>query len=178
MKSNINLVSISQIESEKGERSLGILKIASIVCVALVAILSISLFIISQALSPEPIKRQEEGVISQITGLRPKQAKLILVVSKAKDIGTLIQSREKYDELLTLTLDQIPEGVSIGSLELDSAKVSLSVTSKSLLSVDQVINNLYSIISKKEMIKNFKIESISADPRTGSYSMSVTGERI
>lgn len=178
MSSNINLVSISKTEGRGRENLIRNLRIASIISVIGVGTISISLFVILQGLYPAPVIKQEQEVIKSISSFRDREGKLILVKNKVKGVEEVITKRQKYDEVLRNVSDQIPSGVAIGNLSINDTRLSLSVSSNSLLLIDETINNLYGIVLDNKIIKNFTIENISADPSSSGYSMSISGERI
>lgn len=177
MKSDINLISSSQIEVVKEKQTVGLLRIAAIASVLLVGILSVALFLIIQALSPSAIKKKEDIVSANISVLRPKQAKLILIKQKIKDIHNIISKRPQYDVIFESVAAKIPQDVSLSTLNLDNQRLTLVASSKSLTSLNDLINNLLEMVKNGQTIKNLTIDNVSVDSAGGVYSISLKSDR-
>lgn len=178
MKSNINLLSSSQIEMVRQGRGAQVLRILAIAAVSFISISSIVIFFVIKNLSPSEVKKQEEVVLKNISQLSSKEEKLLLVTQKLKDVRKIMASRPKYDEILAVLVGTVPDDVAIGTLEIDSEKINLSVSSKSLSSINTLIDSLLNMVREDKTIKSVTIENVSVDVKTGNYSMTVTGIRI
>jgi len=58
-------------------------------------------------------------------------------------------------------------------MELNEEATSLSLTSTSLLPLQTFLDSAKSLIAKKQLIKNVVINYLSANEKTGKYSLSV-----
>ena len=75
-------------------------------------------------------------------------------------------------------LEKIPNDVSMNSLGIDKAKVAITVSSNSLSSIDKMLNSFFEMIAKKQIIKSITIQSISSDPKSSTYSLSIKADKL
>lgn len=178
MKVNINLVSTTVEESIKEQRSLGLLRSLAIAAVALIGLSSVIIFIVTQQVSPSGAKKQQVQVLSQIAALREKEAKILLVNSRVSDINSIIEKREKYDEVLSIVLDAIPVGLSVDAIQVSSDSIGFSAGSGSLLIIEDLINSFSTLVAEKRLIKKLTIGNVTADANSGAYTISISAERL
>ena len=178
MKSDINLISIDKAELVKEGKTVQLLKISAIASVVTIGVSSLILFIILQAISPRSIKKQEASIQESISAQQAKEAKIVIVGRKIKDIRNIINKRPQYELILSEISSSIPQNISITSLIVDDKKVQIAVSSNSLLALNDLLSNLFKMVENGKVIANLQIEGISSDNRDGSYTMSVSGDRI
>lgn len=178
MKSDINLISLNQSELVNEGRMVRLLRIIAIISVLIVGVSSLALFLIIQGISPSGIRKQQAKIERDISSQRAKEAKIIIVDRKIKDIENIIKKRPKYDILITDITNIIPVGVSVNNMEINDNKVKLTVTSGSLLSLNNFLDNLFNMVKNTKVIGNLTIDGISVNGNSGIYSMSVSGDRI
>lgn len=178
MKSDINLISFNQTELVKEGRMARILRSLAIISIFIVGISSLVLFLIIQSISPSGIRKQENVIEENMSSLHTKEAKIIIVSRKIKDIKNITSKRPKYDNLITGITDIIPENVSTNSLDINDNKIKLMVTSGSLLSLNKFLDNLFDMVKNGKIIGNLTIDGISVNGSSGIYTMSVSGTRI
>lgn len=178
MKSNINLISFNQAELVREGRTVRLLRILAIISILIVGIFSLVIFLIIQSISPGGIKKQEAAMQGNIASLQTKQAKIIIVNRKIKDIDNIISKRPNYNNLITDITSIIPEKVSLNNLNINDKKVKLMVTSGSLLSLNNLLDNLFDMVKNGKLIGNLTIGGISVNGNNGIYTMSVSGDRI
>jgi Tfp pilus assembly protein PilN len=178
MKVNINLVSTTVEESVKEQRSLRILRYLAISAVALIGLSSVISFIITQQVSPSGVIKQQVQVLSEIAALREKEAKILLVNSRVSDINSIIEKREKYDQVLSTIFDSIPAGLSVDTIQVSSNSIGFSAGSSSLLIIEDLINSFSTLVAEKRLIKKLTIGNITADSNSGAYNISISAERL
>lgn len=178
MKSDINLISLNQSELVNEGRMVRLFRIFAIASVSVVGVSSLALFLIVSGISPSGIREQQARIEKDISSMRAKEAKIIIINRKIKDIGSIIKKRPKYDALVTDITNVIPVGVTASSLEINENKVKLIVTSGSLLLLNNFLDNLYDMVKNGKVIGSLTIDGISASGKSGTYSMSVSGDRI
>lgn len=178
MKTDINLTSGISAESASKSKTLKILRIASIFSIIFISVTSVLLFLLIDQISPEKIKKQEDKILLSIKFLHEKQAKIAIVNSKIADISKILTSRTNYELEMNSLLEKIPNGVSINSFEIDKAKVTITVSSNSLSLIDKMLNSFFEMIAKKQIIKSITIQSISSDPRSSNYSLSIKANKL
>ncbi len=155
-----------------------LLRILAIISIFIVGISSLGLFLIIQSILPPGIRKQETAIQGKISSLHTKEAKIIIVSRKIKDIENIISKRPKYDQLITDITNIIPENVSINNVDINDKKVRLMVTSGSLLSLNKLLDNLFDMVENGKVIGNLTIGGISVNGSSGIYTMSVSGDRI
>lgn len=178
MKSDINLISLSQTELVKEDRLVKLLRTFAIISIVAVTIISLVIFIIIQSISPAEVRKQEGAIEGVISSLHTKEAKIVIVNKKIKDIKNIISKRPKYDSIVSDIANIIPGDVSMNSLNVNEKKVKLIVTSSSLLSINSFLDNLFDMVANKKIIGNLTIDGISEQGGNGAYTMSVSGDRI
>jgi len=172
MKTDINLASGALVESVSKSKTLGILRIAGISSIIFITVISILLFVLINQVSPDNVKKQKDKF------LHDKEVKIASINSKIVDISGILDSRINYDSEFSTFLEKIPNGITINSLEIDKAKVAVTVSSNSLSLIDEMLNNFFEMIAKKQIIKNVTIQNISSDQGGGNYSLSMKANKL
>ncbi len=178
MKTDINLASGELVETASKSKALEILRIAAISSVIFITVTSILLFVLINQIAPDNVKKQEDKILFSIKFLHGKEAKIFAVNSKIADISKILDSRTNYDSEMNIFLEKIPNDVSINSLEIDKAKVAITVSSNSLSFIDKMLNNFFEMIAKKQIIKSITIQSLSSGQGGGNYSLSIKANKL
>ncbi len=178
MKTDINLASGVLVESAGKNKTLKILRITGISSIIFITVISILLFVLINQISPDKVKKQEDKILFSIKSLHERQAKITIVNSKIADISKILDERTNYDSEMNTFLEKIPNDVSINSLEIDKAKVTITVSSNSLSSIDKILNSFFEMIAKKQIIKSITIQSLSSDQRSSTYSLSLKVNKL
>ncbi len=178
MKTDINLASGVLVESASKNKTLKILRISAISGVIFLAATSILLFLLINQISPDKVKKQEDQILFSIKLLHERQAKIAIVNSKISDISKILDSRTNYEFEMNSFLEKIPNDVSVNSLEIDKAKVTITVSSNSLSSIDKMLNSFLEMIARKQIIKSITIQSISSDPISSTYNLSIKANKL
>jgi len=178
MKTDINLASGILVESVSKSKTLKILRITGISSIIFITVISILLFVLINQISPDKVKKQEDKILFSIKSLHERQAKIAIVNSKIADISKILDERTNYDSEMNTFLEKIPNDVSINSLEIDKAKVTITVSSNSLSSIDKILNSFFEMIAKKQIIKSITIQSLSSDQRSSTYSLSLKVNKL
>ncbi len=174
MKNDINLLPPAQIDTEKSLGTLKILKTLALSSLTAVLVISILLFFLSEQLSPARIKKKENELFYNMSFLQQKQAKLAIIKDRLDGISEIIKNRQNYDITINTFLKKVPDGVSINSISIDKSKVTLVVSSNSLLLINNFLNNLIDMAKKKQIIKDITVDTLTANVQNGTYSLSVT----
>lgn len=172
MTNDINLVSQNLGVSSKESKRVKRLKIVAVSSIFAVGILSIFLFLLNHVfLSPASIISQQSTAIASLSSLGDKQAKLIVVTQRLNDISSLLKTRADYDLVISTVLEQAPFDMSSTSLSVEKGKLSMVVSSKSLLSVNSFLEGLKSMVAKKQFIKNITVDSLIFDSGSSVYNL-------
>lgn len=178
MKTEINLLSASQVQASRGDKELVLLRIVSIASVIFAGISSVIIFLIVAQFSPAKIQKEQAGVIQQISAQREKQAGIILVSNRAKDLVKITEKRSRYKEVLEVVISKIPPGTTVNTMSLGEENIEVSVSSNSLIMLDQFISNFLELASTKNIIDSLTIENLSFAPDQGLYTTSIKSKRI
>jgi Tfp pilus assembly protein PilN len=178
MNNDINLVSNKDAATLKEKKRLKQARTTAIVSLAVVAFVSILIFIVSSQTSLSSIKKDENTAISNISYLNKKAAKLAVVNERLKDISDILQKRKNYTSAINTLLQLMPPDVYTSTLELDKENIVLVANSNSLLSIDKFINATIDLSSKKQVISSVTIESVILNQRSGNYSVSIKSKLL
>jgi|SRR3989344_419346 len=178
MKTDINLASGPLVESASKSKALVILRIAGISSIIFITIVSILSFGLTNQISPDNVKKQKDRILFNIKFLHERQAKISAVNSKIADISKILDSRTNYDSEINTFLEKIPSGVLINSLGIDKSKVTVTVSSDSLSSIDKMLNSFFGMIAEKQIIKSITVQSLSSGQGGGSYSLSIKANKL
>ncbi len=169
MNNNINLVSPDINNLSKQAKILRRFKIIATVIVIGVGITSIALFLLNRIFSPQAIIVQQDSVRASIAALQTKHAKILLLNQKLNDIFKILKSRTNYDLVLANILNQPGNDISVTSLSLNKKKISLVVSSFSLISINNFIDMLKGMVDKKQLLKNVTINNLSLNGKFGYF---------
>ncbi len=177
MKSEINLRPPIQNDT-KSSRVLRTFRILAIGGLFVILVMAIILFFLFQEFSPSALKKQENGVLYSLSQLRQKEAKLFAINDRAKSISSIIDKRPNFTSWIDIILQKIPSDVSINSMTVNEGKISLTVSSKSLLSINSLLNGLISMAENRMVIKDITVDGLTADVKAGVYSLSLEADTL
>lgn len=176
MNSDINLLFGEKIISSQKKRAKTI-RIFAGVFVAIVGVLSIAIFMMARSQDFSSLKKEQDSLLHNIRLLSKKQATLLLVEERVRNITDILIKREDYYRIINIILGKVPTNVLIESLDVDKKEFSLKVSSTSLSFVDELINNLRDISIKSEIpITVLTLDSLVVDTKTGNYSVSISAD--
>jgi hypothetical protein len=176
MSNSINLITPQKEGLERRQRTVKILRIISISFLLATFLLSLILFIISSRLSISDIKKQENSASDSLGLVHNKFAKLILVKDRMDNIQIIIKQRKNYQNLINSILKVVPQDSSINSLGIEKDKITLIVSSPSLLSINKFLDDIVTFSKNKKVINNVIINSLTVDQGLGRYILSVGGD--
>ena len=143
------------------------------VSLGIVALLSVIAFFLNSQFSPTEVKREEDVVLQNLSALSKKQAKLFIVNNRIQSITTILNRRADYYKILNFIIGKIPTEVFIDRIEVDRKKISLTISSNSLIPINTLINNFVDMVRKKETITSLTLNSLTLNVKTGKYSISL-----
>lgn len=176
--SSINLLKTEEHESVSTLKRKFALKIISFVLLFFVLLSSIILFVISNRISPEAIKNEQGSILKNLTIQKEKQAKYGLLTDRLSNINQILKNRKNYTNTLNALVAQIPPGVNTTGLSVQDADITLTVNSNSLLSINDFLTKILDTVSKKHLIRDMTIETLTVDRATGTYSLSIKAKII
>lgn len=173
MNSEINLISNNDAASIKEQKRLKTVRYAAVVCLILVALISVLIFVINSQIALSSIKKDENSTLQSISSLNSKAAKLTIINSRVKDISTILQKRKNYTSAINTLQQQMTPDVHMTSLELDKNDILFVVNSNSLLSLNKFLDNIITLASNNKLLNSVLIESLTVNEKTGSYALIV-----
>ncbi len=172
MNNNINLILSKEGQSLKKKKKIKLLNTIALGLLLVVAVSSVVLFLLNTLNPLSSIKKDQLATINNITFLNERSGKLVIVNDRLKNISEINNKRKKFSSTLDYLIGQLGN-LKINFLELDNKSISFSVSSKSLLEENQFLQKLIEKSSKKEMMKDLIIDSLTVNEKTGLYILSL-----
>lgn len=172
MNKDINLVSGDSINVLESARVARFRALGTYFILA-VGILSVLLFVLNKLLSPQPIVDEQNKIISSMTKFNTTQVKLSILSQRLNDSTSILTKRTNYDLILSQIISQSPSDVVITSLSFEKKKVSLIVSSLSLLSLNSFIDSLKGLAEKKQYIKTVTVNNLNLGNAKTGYTLNL-----
>lgn len=147
---------------------------AGILSLILVALLAALFFLLGRLLSPGGVQRQQREALKSLELARDKQGALILIGDRVANTTKILNSRRDYSEELNTVFSLTAVGISINSMKVNKDKISLTVLSKSLVSLNDLTNSLVEMAQGKKLVKRLTIDSLVYNEKVNSYLLSLT----
>lgn len=176
MSADINLLLRTDEESLKRKRRIKILKFAAIASLIGVGSISLVIFILIQVFNPASIKKEQADVLTKISRLQSRQAKLFVLNDRVENIDKILKTRKDLTKTMNGLLVKIPNQLSIDDLEVNDKSVIISGQSKSLFAIGEFINSLTDMVRNKEIIKSLTLNSLILNESKNVYQISVRAE--
>lgn len=171
----INLVGVGP--KKYNEKKLRLARITAVFALFLTGLASVGLFFLNTRFSAANVKNQQTQVISQISSYNERIAKISVVNARVLEIRKLREQNVNYTDLIQTILGMLPEEVTITNLEIEEKKTLLTVSSDSLLPISEFVKRLLKFSEdsskNKQAARKVIIESISAQDKTGNFTMTV-----
>lgn len=176
MNSNINLILPKDKEFVERQKKGKVLNATAVVFPILIGIVSLAVFLITQAINPTAIRRQQDETINEIAKLQDKKIKFFIVKDRLENIDGILKKRINFAENINNILSKTVSGVSLVNLDIDSKKVILTLSSLSLKSLDEFINSLIVMAERKEIIRSLKLDSLTFNEKENEYLVSLSSD--
>jgi hypothetical protein len=176
MNTNINLLLCTDEESLKHKKRIKTLNsfaIGSLICVGLI---SLGIFVWVQAINLESIRKEQEDVLTKMSGLQSRQVKLFVLNNRVENINKILETRNDLSKTANDLLTKIPSNLSVDNFEVDDKSVAISGQSKSLAVIGEFINNLTDMVYKKEIIKSLTLNSLMLNEGRNIYEISIKAD--
>ena len=161
MSVNINLISSTDNEDPRKKR-LRKLKNFSFILLFLVGFMSLMVFLIDYRFSVNYVRVQQADLIKKISIYDNTALKIVLLNSRLNDISTLIDDRPKYNKIAAEIAKGLGSSINVKEIKIEDSGISISVSSPSLLSLNEFLNNILRIREAK-LIKSVNLESLSIE---------------
>lgn len=164
MSININLVGQRDSSRENAEK-LQKLKGLSYVVLFITAFLAILVFAIDYRFSASYVRKQQADLQKELDTYGDVSTKIITRNNKLSELSKILSQRKKYNEKTAAILEPLPSGVSIEGFVIDEAGTTMSITSQTLLPIDEYLNSLMDLVESKK-IPGVIIKTLSVDGGT------------
>jgi hypothetical protein len=171
--SSINLVSTKVVGLEKELKRLKIFRISAVICLVIVLLLSILAFILNVTLPIETVKKEQQATISGISFFDTKLTQYTLLTDRVKNIANIIAKRADYGAQLSQIFGKIPADSSIDTLNIQTGKISIIISSASLLSINSFLDAIVAFGNEGKILKNVVIQGLTLDAENGKYSLNI-----
>ena len=176
MNNNINLILPKDKEFVERQKKGKALNTIAIVFPILIGIISLAVFLITQAINPTAIRRQQDETINEIAKLQDKKIKFFIVKDRLGNIDSILKNRINFAENINNLLSKTISGVSLVNLDIDNKQVVLTLSSFSLKSLDEFINSLIVMVEKKDTIRSLKLDSLTFNEIENEYLISLSSD--
>lgn len=173
MSEGINLLLNKNKNTRKNQEIIKVLRITSIVLLFLVAISSVVVFLLKLQSPLTNLQNEERDVLSSISVLHPKVARLFLVSDRIKNISEIISKRPDFEKRIAIILKAVPNDVSLSAFNIDNKNVSITASSTSLSSIGQMLDSLVAMVTNKELFSKINLQGLTVDGTNGSYKVSI-----
>lgn len=176
MSNDINLLLYKNSELQRERKKVRIANTIAITFSIIVGIASMFAFVLIQSVNPSSIAQEQESTLKEISRLQDKQAKLFIINDRLTNIEEVFQDREDLSKNINSLLSNAPNNLSIENLEMDNKSLVLTISSSSLLSINDFINNLIDMARKKEIIRSLTLSGLTFDESKNTYLVSLKSE--
>ncbi len=174
MNSGINLLAEKKKINSPFLKQLPVMRFFAVALLFGVSAASIILFILV-ALSPIPeLQQQEQAAITALSNAHPEMAKLAVVNERTNTITKILATRSSYDKTLGAIKTKMPSTVSLTAFTIEKNTVNITVSSKSLLSIDSFINNVMIASGDKKEFSQVTLKKLSQDNLTNQFSATLS----
>lgn len=173
MDANINLLAHKKGNIFSSEKTLARVRLVAVSCVGLLLSSGIGAFLLTHINTPEALKVQQATLTQQLLQNKSTAVAQLELLDRLNHIQTIISNRSSLQDNIALVQKQIPTGVTISTLDLDSKQLNISVNSPDLTAIDKLISNMTTLLHTKKIIKSMTITDVAADQKTGKYILSI-----
>ena len=173
MTKDINFLTIKNIQKKKARKGLRNVRVAAILSLILVVLLSAALFYLNRKIYPQSLKNERDSLLKGLSVLHNREAKLAISSNRIENISELLNKRVDYSKIVSKFFEKKPSQINIDSLRIDKKTILLTISSNSLEPINEFIDGLIELGQKKE-ITVLLLDSLSLSEASGTYSVSFT----
>lgn len=136
--------------------------------------LSIILFLLI-ALSPLPsLLQQEKKALLTLSSQHQEIAKLLFLQDRLQTTSKIIAKRSDFDAKLQAVQNQMPPGIEITAMSIDSEGITVTVSSPSLSLLDTFTNNLLQNVEEKRDFSEVVMSKLLTNQQKNTFSMTMS----
>lgn len=175
MSENINLLR-GRKKAAQPKNTLVALRLSAIAFLFMTSFVSATLLFLQLRSPLGDLKKEENIVLSNVSHLAPKTVKFLFIADRLEAVKEVAEKRPRFDATLEMVQALVPQNIAVVSLKVESARISLTVTSLSLISLDALITNFTNALQEKKLFKKITINGITLDPTSAQYTLSVEAD--
>lgn len=138
-----------------------------------VSFLSVTLFILI-ALSPLPsLREREQEEYKRLTFYNEMIVKLLLTKDRIVNIQDVLKTRSVYSATLQDMGMKVPAGVTMDEVYLENNTLLVTLSSSSLVQIDQFLETLLESYRDSKIFKTIKLVSLQQDFKKGLYKITL-----
>lgn len=175
MNNSINLLDYkNKIVVKKNNSNQKTIRLTAIGLLFLVSSSSIIFFILI-AFSPLPeLNRQHKIASFNLSHAVPEIVKIGLINERADNIKKIIDNRSSYDRILANLQKKLPIGVVFEAISIDKKSITLSISSNSLLRIEEFLNTLKKNDNESEKFSKIVLSSLSTDSVSDKFLVNLS----
>ncbi len=173
MNQDINLLHSKTVSAKLSQKKVTILRIIAFGILFTISFFSITLFILI-ALSPLPkLQEQEKEEITNLSSYYGKMTNILFTKERLGHINTILSKRITYGDTLQNIFSGIPADIVVDTMSVEENKISLSVSSGSLQSIESFLQRLVTLNEDKKMINKVTLSHVRLNPQNATYVVDV-----
>lgn len=178
MNESINLISDKRKGALRRDRSIKIAQRFAIFFLIFVLAVSAALFFAIQNTSLTALSQKEKNDTQTLSFLQQKIVSLFYLDERLKSIDSLIKGRLALEVAIGKIIAGLPNSASIDTFSLDKQNLSITISATSLTPLNDFLNFFIDEATKKELITKITVSSITVDPKSERYVMSIVAQPL
>lgn len=174
----INLIKKQKKDHEQQLRTAHIAQAVAVLSVLLLLASGIVLYLLKQSYNTQALETEQTQAQAAIQSMHPKAVKLLLTRDRISSIEKILKQRGAFNQATNEILSRVPSDVSLKSFSLDGSKLTITATSASLNSIDQLIQGLVAISGPKKLLSTVMLDGLSTNISDGTYTVNLEATQI
>jgi len=149
-----------------------LLRVGSIISVTVIIGLASTFFVLNNTSDLPVLKQQEATVLTNLSFLQTRAIKIYLIRDRTKLIENLLAKRTIYESLLFSVSREKGSDVIIDSLSVKNKNLLLTVSSRSLLSLNTFLDR-FTQSAKENNITKLSVNDVGNTSTTGKFTLTI-----
>lgn len=171
MNKGINLLPSKQKQHASGKLFVQILRYTAVGFMFVVTVSSLVVFILKIQTPLTHLQSEEKILHANLSSLNTRKVKYFVLNDRLKNISSLISKRSHLEEVLNVLHAQIPGGVSLDSLRVDTTSLTLVASSPSLATLGTTLDKLVEVGTSQKLLKKITLDTLIFDSKRGVYTL-------
>lgn len=171
MSKEINLIYSKKKSKISQERLIKLVNRVAYIIVAITALSAGGIYFLNQSVPLAALQKQESTITQNLTLSQQKILKLMLIKDRLSQINTITNQRKNFDETIATIISSLPEGVSVNTFALNTKAIDITVSSHSLVAINQFLDFSINKLNSKELFSKLTVNGLVADTKSQTYSL-------